>query len=217
MSGGRPVVPRPADLSPKIEELDAGSTLVRVYERRFGPLEFNPGDAIARFRPVRDASGRVVPTAYGARDEETAIAEGVLRGVSALSDASPRRRLFALEVERLDLARLRTARSLRLVRLHGVGLTRLGLLRRHVIDCPESEYPYTAEWSQALYGHSSRPHGLVWASRQNDSSRAFMLWGASRVRAGWLRPEGEPVPLDREPGLELVRQVCADAGVDFEG
>lgn len=217
MSSSRPVVPRPGDLSPTIEDIKAGSTLIRVYQRRFGPLSFNQGDAVARFRPIMNASGEIVPTAYGARDEETAIAEAILRGVSALNRGSPRRRLFRLEVEDLDMARLRTTRPLRLVRLHGLGLTRLNLLREHVIDSPESEYDYTAAWAQALYGHRSRPHGLVWTSRQNDTSRAFILWGGTRVRPEWLQLEGDPVALDREPGLDLIRQVCADAGVDFEG
>jgi RES domain len=211
---GRPAVPQTASISPTIELLDAGATVVRVYQRPFGPLGFNDADAPARFRPIRNASGAIVPTAYGAHDEETAIAETVLRGVSALSHGSPRRRLFRLEVEGLDMVRLRTTRALRLVRLHGLGLT---LLREHVIDTPESEYGYTAQWAQALYGHRSRPHGLVWTSRQNDTSRAFILWGETRVRQEWLQLEGEPVALDREPGLEPFRKVCANAGVDFEG
>jgi RES domain len=217
VTGTRPVVPRPAELSPAIEVLKAGSALIRVYQRRFGPLDFNGGDAVARFRPIRNTSGAVVPTAYGAHDQETAIAEAVLRGVSSLSRGSPRRRLFRLEVEGLDMARLHTTRPLRLVRLHGLGLTRLNLLREHVIDCPESAYDYTAAWAQALYGHRSRAHGLIWTSRQNDTSRAFILWGGTRVRPGWLRLESEALPLDREPGLDLIRQVCVDAGVDFEG
>ncbi len=159
----------------------------------------------------------VVPTAYGAQDQETAIAEAILRGVSALHTGAPRRRLFSLEVMGLDMARLRTTKPLRLVRLHGLGLTRLNLLREHVIDCPESEYAYTAAWAQALYGIPSRPHGLAWTSRQNDTSRAFVLWGGTRVRPEWLQQDGDPVALDRDPGLDLIRQVCADAGVDFEG
>jgi hypothetical protein len=218
VSSSRPAIPRSRDLSPKIEVLEAGSTLVRIYERRFGPLEFNPGSSSARFRPIRNGVGVVVPTAYGARDQETAIAEAILRGVSALDTGAPRRRLFSLEVMGLDMARLRTTKPLRLVRLHGLGLTRLKLLREHVIDCPESDYPYTAAWAQALYGIPSRPHGLAWTSRQNDTSRAFVLWGGARVRPEkWLQEDGDPVALDRDPGLDLIRQVCADADVDFEG
>lgn len=217
MTRSRPAVPRPGSLSPAIEVLKADSTLIRVYQRRLGPLGFNRGDTVSRFRPIRNASGAIVPTAYGAHDHETAIAEAVLRGVSALRRGSPRRRLYRLEVDGLDMARLRTTKPLRLVRMHGLGLTRLGLLREHVIDSPESGYDYTAAWAQALYGHPSRPHGLVWTSRQNDTSRAFILWGGTRVGPEWLQLEGDPMALDREPGLDLIRQVCADAGVDFEG
>jgi hypothetical protein len=34
---------------------------------------------------------------------------------------------------------------------------------------------------------------------------------------GALEIDGPAIALDREPGLEVVRMVCADAGVDFEG
>jgi hypothetical protein len=204
-------------VDPQIETLKAGSTLVRIYERPRGPLAFNPTDAVARFRPITNATGAIVPSAYCALDSETAIAEAVLRGVSALRHGTPRRRLYRSEVSGLEMAWLRSTRALRLVRMHGIGLSRLGLLRGHVIDCEQVDYDYTAAWAQALYGHRSRPHGLAWTSRQNDSSRAFLLWGESRVRGGWLALEGDPLALDREPGLDLIRQVCADAAVDFEG
>jgi hypothetical protein len=212
----RPAVPSPGGLSPAFEYIESGAAIVRVFERRFGPLVFNPTDAVARFRPVRDVSGQVVPTAYAARDQETAIAETILRGVSALNRGTPRRRLFRTEVAGLDMVTLRTTRRLQLARLHGLGLLRLQLLREHIIDCPESEYDYTADWAQALYATRRRPHGLSWTSRENDSSRAYMLWGGSRVRSGWLTQDSDTVALDRDPGLDLVRQVCADAGIDFE-
>jgi hypothetical protein len=217
VSQDRPPVPRPGSINPQIETLKAGSTLVRVYERPHGPLRFNPTASVARFRPVTNATGAIVPTAYCAVDSETAIAEAVLRGVSALSHGAPRRRLYRLEVSDLQMAWLKTTHAVRVVRLHGLGLSRLDLLRGHVIDCEEVDYDYTAAWAQALYGHRTRPHGLAWTSRQNDSSRAFVLWGGSRVRPGWLRLHGDPLALDRDPGLDLIRQVCADAGVDFEG
>lgn len=212
----RPAVPSTAALNAAFETLDAGTPLVRVYDRRYAPDEFNPTAGSARFRPIYDSRGAVVPTAYGAHDAETAISEAVLRGVTALHAGIPRRRLYRLEFESLALAVLRADRPLRLVRLHGVGLTRLGVLRPDLIDSAEPEYPYTAEWAQALYGLRERPHGLGWTSRQNDSARAFMLWGGHRVQRAWLTVDGDPIELGSDPGLDLVRGVCADAGVDLE-
>jgi len=105
---------------------------------------------------------------------------------------------------------------LRVVRLHGTGLARLGVLREHPIETPESEYGYTARWAKALHGTRARPHGLCWTSRQNDCGRAMMLW-QPRLPHGALEFVAPTVDLDRQPGLDLVRRACADAGVDFEG
>jgi len=157
-----------------------------------------------------------VPTIYGGLDDETALAEALLRGVTALA-AGGRRRLFRVEVEGLDLVTIASQRELRLVRLHGAGLSRLDLLREDIVDCPESEYDYTADWARSLWGCPKRPHGIAWTSRQNDSGRALMLWGGGRVDSNWLSVVDGPVHLDSEPGLDLVRRACADAGIDFEG
>lgn len=213
---GRPEAPRPGKLDPLLEEIPAGTELLRVYDRRRGPLDFNPTASSARFRPIHDRHGTVVPSAYAASDIETALAEAVLRGVTALRDGSARPRLYGLQVDPLDLCVVRLTRALRVARLHGAGLTRLGLLRQDIIDCDEADYPYTARWSQALWGSRSRPHGIAWTSRQNDSGRAYVLWAGRVKRDGIIAPR-HAIRLDREPGRDLVRRACAAAGVDFEG
>jgi hypothetical protein len=216
VSGDRPAVPGSGQLDPLTEEIPAGTDLVRVYDRRRGPLDFNPTPSSARFRPIHDRHGIVVPSAYMASDVETALAEAVLRGVTALRIGVARPRLYGLQVDPLDLCVIRLTRAVRVARLHGAGLTRLGLLRRHVIDCDEADYPYTASWAQAIWGSRSRPHGIAWTSRQNDSGRAYVLW-SGRVRPGAISAPRRPIRLDREPGRDLVRQACAAARVDFEG
>lgn len=210
------MVPRASELDPLIETIPRGATLLRIYPRSRGPLGFNPKTTAARFRPVVDDRGTPIPTAYLATDVETAIAEGVLRGVSRLAEGAYRRRLYRMELDELELITLRVRRRLRVVRLHGPGLTRLGLLREHLIDTPESDHAYTARWAKALHGTGARPHGLCWTSRQNDSGRALMLW-QTRVPPDALKIDADAIALDREPGLDLVRGFCADAGVDLEG
>jgi RES domain len=211
----RPEVAGAATLKPLLETLPAGHTLIRTYQRTRGPLSFNPTASSARFRPVHDRTGQIVATAYLAADEETALAEGVLRGVTALAAGAQPRRLYRAEVEGLAMARLSLLRAMRVARLHGAGLARLGLLRAHVIDCEEADYPYTAAWAQSLWGSPHRPAGIAWTSRQNDSARAYLLW-EPRVH-GRLLLDSPEIRLDREPGLDLVRQACVAAGVDFEG
>jgi RES domain len=211
----RPAVPRASEVDPLIEALPTGSELVRIYPTERGALSFNSTDTQGRFRPVRDGRGGIEPTAYLAADDETALAEGLLRGTSALDSGDLPRRLYRSEVAGLALARVRVTAPIRVARFHGAGLTRLGLLRRDVIDCEESEYDYTARWAQAVWGSSRRPAGICWTSRQNDSARAYMLWG-SRIRTGALITVGREIALDRELGLDLVRIACADTNVDFE-
>ena len=212
----RPTPPSPAATDPLIETLAVGTELIRVYHHEHGPLAFNATASPGRFRPVRRRSDEVLPTAYVAADEETALAEGVLRGVSALTDGALPRRLYRVEIEGLAMACLRVEHPIRVARLHGTGLLRLGLLREHVVDCEEADYPYTAAWARALWGCQRRPAGIAWTSRQNDSSRAYILW-EPRVKAEWLTLEGPEIELDREPGLDRVRRACAAALVEFEG
>jgi RES domain len=210
-----PKVPAPEDLEPLPEIWRAGESMIRVFERSRGPLGFNPTPSSARFRPVL-ADGSVVPTAYGGEDRETALAESLLRGVDALSEGQ-RPQLFVKEVKGLDMAELVPVSDLRLVRLRGQGLTRHGLLREDVIDCGADRYPYTAEWAQALYECDAGFSGIAWTSRQNDAGRAAVLWGDRLDLDQGIRVAGEPLALDSEPGLDLVRQACVYADIDFEG
>lgn len=210
-----PQPPPPAELEPVVEAWPVGKPLLRLYERRWGPFGFNPTDASGRFRPVYD-SGRVVPTAYAADDEETALAEVLLRGVDALSDGRPPR-LYRKEVEGIEMVRLLPTREISLARMNGPGLTRLELLRTQLIDLYPPDYAYTAVWAQALYDCPADLAGISWTSRQNDSGRAVVLWQGPLAPEQDLKQDGDVIALDSEPGLELVRQAAVTAGFAFSG
>jgi hypothetical protein len=205
--------PPPRGLDPLVDPWSAGLPLVRVFTARYGATGFNTTASVGRFRPILTSTGVPVPTMYAAVDTETAIAEGLLRGVD---DAGARRQLFRLEVDGLALCHVLPRRDLRLVRVHGTGLKRLRVLRRELIDSEREAYPWTARWAQALHDQVADADGLVWTSRQNDSAKAAILWG-DRVSARDLEPAGPVLALDREPGLDLVRQAALDADVTFEG
>lgn len=211
----RPKPPPAAKLKPAVETWPAGKPLVRIYDKRWGPLGFNPGNASGRFRPIHD-SGKIVPTAYAAGDEETAFAEVLLRGVDAISE-SRKPRLYKKEVKDKEMVSLLPTREIQLARMHGPGLTRLKLLRSQLIDLFPSDYPYTAAWAQALYDCPVDLAGIVWTSRQNDSGRAIVLWQGPLDPEQDLEQDGDAIALDSDPGLELVRQAAATAGFVFSG
>jgi len=144
------------------------------------------------------------------------MAEVLLRGVDSLAqDEWPR--LYRKEVAGVEMATLVSDRDIPLARLHGQGLTRLGVLRSELVDAEPLDYPYTAEWAQAIYDCPVDVAGIVWTSRQNDSERAVLLWEGPLDPAARLQEDGPITPLDSEPGIDLVRRACAYAGFDFEG
>lgn len=210
-----PQPPPATELEPLIEAWPAGRPLFRVYDKRWGALGFNPTDASGRFRPVYEA-GKIVPTAYAAGDEETALAEVLLRGVDALS-AGKAPRLYRKEVENIEMACLLPTRDFQLARMSGQGLVRLKLLRAQLIDLYPPDYPHTARWAQAIYNCPIDFAGIGWTSRQNDSGRAVVLWEGPLDPEQDLELDGDVVALDSEPGLELVRQAAVNAGFTFSG
>jgi hypothetical protein len=205
----------PLGREPAVETIATGTRLVRLYRRAHGATSFNPTDARGRFRPVLEDRA-IVPTAYLAENVETAIAEVLLRGVDALSSGH-RPRLYRREVEGVSMARIEVRRELRLARLRGQGLIRLGLLREDVIAVGPTDYPYTARWAQAIHDSDERFDGIAWTSHQNDSAAAMMLWqGRVDPEADLAVVEGS-ISLDRDPGLDLVRAAALAAGFAFEG
>jgi hypothetical protein len=213
---GQVVVPSAADVDPLQITWDAGRPMARLYNARHGPLGFNPTAASQRFRPIHDDEDRVVPTSYAGEDVETALAEGLLRGVDAI-EADERPRLYRRDVRDIRLAAVAPTRALTFAQLNGPGLTKLGLSRKKLIEVPAPEYPHTAAWAQAIFDCPIAFDGLLWTSRQNDSAAAVVLWEGRIDPTADLRLIDEPLALDSEPGLDLVREACLRAGVDFAG
>lgn len=76
-------IPNPATMKVGKEEyhlLKAGTELHRVHLDQYGSDEFNGTDkGDARFSPIRDAGGTIIPTIYAAESFECAACEIILR------------------------------------------------------------------------------------------------------------------------------------------
>ena len=85
MTEGRVVPPPPDRVDPLTTTWSAGTSLYRVHPYRHPPDAFNPGTYgdRGRFHPLRNASGRLVPTLYVADSIDGALSETVLHNVYA--------------------------------------------------------------------------------------------------------------------------------------
>lgn len=192
----------------------AGRRIVRCHDVTMGANEFNISAASRRFRPIT-SSAKVVPTLYGADLIDGALSETVFHDVPV---RGPARRIQHKALIRMVRSTVMPRRDLRLVRLHGAGLARLGVTHGELIESPASQYPRTARWGQALYDLGGFD-GLVWRSRLFNDSLALMLWGdrVDRFTDLEVDPDQPPLLLYGGVGFDEVQQLADDIGVTVIG
>lgn len=131
---------------------------------------------------------------YLGRTQAGAFAETFLRN-------PPVRLVERVTLENRSLAELAVRLPLRLVRLTGRGLARLGTTSA-VSSTPDCAIPQ--RWSRALWSHPARPDGLLYRSRHDDAAVCVALFdrAVNRLRlvesVPWLdRPRRLRAMLDR--------------------
>lgn len=153
--------------------LTPGTEFHRVHNRRFGPLDFNPGlGAPTRFAPLTDGS-TAVPTAYAAENLTCAVFETVLHDVVPNAGAS----VSWNHIDSLDHSKLRLRKAIRVGQLFTPDLAALGITRADLIDTPPSQYLQTAAWAYKLQEANPHLSGLIWTSRACDPHWATVLFG----------------------------------------
>ena len=157
--------------------------LWRVYSEGFGPTGFNDTPkGYARFSPLRRPDGSLVPTLYAGTTLDVALMEIVLRDVPTPS-AGFQLMLPERDRERRRVTELTVHETLRMVDFTAIGLRRLGLDRKTVIDCDSSNYEDTQALGAWAYANTQTRnpdetvHGIVWTSRQDDTGQAVVFFG----------------------------------------
>lgn len=210
MSSRVPPAPDPQAIEPLLLRWEKGSPLVRCHDVRFGATEFNPGLGAGRFHPFEDArSGKAVPVLYAAGDLDGALSETVFHDVAV---RGPGKKVERFALEAMVVSTLACERDLSLAQLYGYGLNRLGVTRLELIESGAEAYERTAAWAQALHVRDETIDGLIWVSRQNDGSRAIVLFG-DRVSRSELRIAKNPVTLYIHPGFDQVQEAAEKAGI----
>lgn len=164
----------PADLDGRplaLFPLDPSTVLYRFYTRRdatgtrqYDPVYFDRGNG-GRFN-APDGSFGVL---YAAASMAGAFAETFLRNTGTM----------VLPLDLLatkGLVRLAPRRRLRLAHLHGPALSWIGA----TAEVAHGGLPYDVPqaWSAALRAHPTRPDGIAYTARHDDSELCFALFEA---------------------------------------
>lgn len=202
--------PDPADLDPLVIEIAAGTPVVRVHSTARSADDFNPGlGRSSRFAPLHRTDGTPIPTLYAATTVAGALSESVFHDVAYRGRG---KRILAGRLTGLALSTLIVAEPIRLALLAGLGLRRLGVRRRELIESGPGSYAETAAWALALHSCPTAPSGLLWTSRQDDTASALLLFG-DRIRETALIVASTPIALDGGPGLALVDDAATLAAI----
>ena len=202
--------PDPADLDPLVIEIAAGTPIVRVHSATRSADVFNPGlGTSSRFAPLHRMDGSPIPTLYAATTVAGALSESVFHDVPYRGRG---KRVLAARLAGLAISTLIIEEPMRLAMLAGLGLHRLGVRRRDLIESGPGTYAATASWALALYSCPAAPSGLLWTSRQDDTARALLLFG-DRIPGTGLLVASNPISLATGPGLALVDDAAALAAI----
>lgn len=204
-----PEPPDPGELDPLITRWSANHQLIRVHAQRFAATAFNPGHGRGRFHPFSDTAGHIVPVLYAANSIDGALAETVFRAVPLTGSL---RAILRRNLSRLVFSRLLPRSALTLIDLRGHGLRRIGLKRNQLLETEADDYARTGRWARALHAVCPEAQGLIWISRQFDTSAVMVLFG-DRVADDVLEAHEPPIPLDRGTGLTQVRTSAEQAGI----
>jgi RES domain len=209
---------RAADYQPPAGPMDTtllswerGREMHRVHDVTYPGNQFNPSaSGNARFSPIRDFGGSIIPTLYGGTTFDCALMETIFHDVSYKPGFKPvSRRKMDGKVHSVVIPSI----DLRLVDLGTVALHKLGIDRAHLIDTAKVHYPRTRSWAQAIYNQETAAHGLAWTSHRHDREQAVILFG-SRLDSAELVIAGPPVPLMEDsiailPVIRLATRIGA--------
>ncbi|MEL7896515.1 MULTISPECIES: RES family NAD+ phosphorylase [Vreelandella] len=211
---GNAGVPLPwDDLDLLMFTLTADEIIQRIHLNKYGSSQFNGDDrGNARFSPIYDANGSIIPTMYAGITKECAMMETIYHDVP-----------FAPGLKTLDKSRLRDKNlstlqvqtDLLLVDLSSVGLRKLGLQKSQLIETEKDRYPDTRQWAEAIHKQTGEEvKGLSWISKQDDSARAYLFFG-DRVSSVTFTCTGSHDLTKHEPTYESALALADLIGVNI--
>ena len=161
--------------APAFEDLPADKILWRIHPAKFHATEFNDTasanpDSGGRF----DSANGEYAYLYAGDTVGGALVETLLRDIP-LADAGTPRVLPAVALQRRMLTRVRVARPITLVSLHGPGLSKIGQ-DGWLTSCDAIDYAFTRAWAESIRVWAPDAGGFVWRSRLDDSKFSLCVF-----------------------------------------
>lgn len=194
----------------------SGTELHRIHPMKFGSSQLNPStDGDARFSPIRDSSGNIIPTVYAAESFECAVCEIILRcpdmpamSTDAIRDVPPSK------YKEHAHSTLTLNRDLKLVDLTIKGQRSIGVEHNALLAGSSSTYPTTRAWAERIHTECQDAQGIYYTSYQWGPETAILVFG-DRIEPdtftdGAIRPVAENachreiVKLGRELDIEYI-------------
>lgn len=174
---------------PELVEIPEGTVVHRFYSAAHDPIYFDKS-GLGRFN-APDGSYGVL---YTAENPAGAFAETFLR--------TPGRTLIDRDlIDRKAYVRLSVTRPLRLIRMAGPGLARLGATAE-VTHCG-LPYHVPQTWSKALSEHPANVDGIAYYARHDDDELCHALFDLTE---GAIREEARETDLDQDWFWDLAEQ-----------
>jgi len=201
-------------------QLPKGTELHRIHRTKFGATGFNSTPAgNARFSPIRDKVGSIIPTIYAGQTFDCATCEIILRSpdtpsVDKTTGLPTFQIVFPSDFADYSHSVIRTTLELNLVDLTVAGQRKIGVSHNALLAGPRKTYPSTRGWAEQI--HSSCPHaqGIYYSSFQLGPRFALLLFG-DRMPATALEERSTRLVVDKPCHDEIV-SLANSLSIEYE-
>lgn len=162
----------------KVSKIDLakGTKLFRVHSKKYKADQYNPSAVgNARFSPIKDSGGAVIPTIYAAETLSAALMETAFHEVPS----SPGLKSVdeSVKIDPNAHCELLTTQDMKLAVLYGAPMRALGIAEGELIHSTAADYVETRKWAMAIHAQHPDVQGLVWVSKQCSPDKAYIFFG----------------------------------------
>lgn len=180
-------------------EIAAGACIFRCHHLGISGDAFSTRRRpVGRFTPLISSEGEIVPTLYAAENFDAAVYETVLR-----QERSPEAIVQHSVVNSFGVSQISVCRELLMVELYTPELRRWSIDESKLFFPRKSNLSACRALAAGIWRDNPRANGIVWCSRQDSASDAYLIFG-DRCRDGDLLVQQV---YSRESDIEYSRRM----------